>query len=81
MKLYDKMPTYGLAECKANQRRSHNSLTHAYFHFDNRPMQYTEFFEDLNFENFQKKIFDIFFYFCSKHRLWVHVRTDSPRRF
>ena len=22
-----------------------------------------------------------FSYFCSKHRLWVHVRTVSPRRF
>ena len=24
---------------------------------------------------------DIFSYFCSKHRLWVLVRTASPRRF
>ena len=24
-------------------------------------------------------MFDIFSYFCSKHRLWVHVRTASPR--
>ena len=29
-------------------------------------------------ENFQLKIFDIFSYFCSKHRLWVRVRTASP---
>ena len=32
-------------------------------------------------ENFQIKNSDIFSYFCSKHRLWVLVRTASPRRF
>ena len=33
-------------------------------------------------ESFQIKNSDIFFsYFCSKHRLWVFVRTASPRRF
>ena len=31
-------------------------------------------------ESFQIKIL-IFFIFCSKHRLWVLVRTVSPRRF
>ena len=32
-------------------------------------------------ENFQIKNLDIFSYFCSKHRLWVLVRTASARRF
>ena len=31
-------------------------------------------------ENFQIKCFYFFSYFCSKHRLWVLVRTASPRR-
>ena len=26
-------------------------------------------------------VFTIFLIFCSKHRLWVHVRTASLRRF
>ena len=26
-------------------------------------------------------VYIIFSYFCSKHRLWVFVRTASPRRF
>ena len=32
-------------------------------------------------ENFQIKKFRYFSYFCSKHRLWVPVRTASERRF
>ena len=32
-------------------------------------------------ENFQIKKFWYFSYFCSKHRLWVVVRTASTRRF
>ena len=32
-------------------------------------------------ESFQIKNSDIFYYFCSKHRLWVLVRTASVRRF
>ena len=32
-------------------------------------------------ENFQRKNSDIFSYFCSKHRLWVLVRTASARRY
>ena len=30
---------------------------------------------------FSDKFFWYFSYFCSKHRLWVLVRTASPRRF
>ena len=32
-------------------------------------------------ENFSEKKFWYFSYFCSKHRLWVLVRTASARRF
>ena len=42
--------------------------------------KYTENFTTKN-ENFQRKNSDIFSYFCSKHRLWVLVRTASTRRF
>ena len=35
------------------------------------------FFFSLKIENFQLKKFNIFSYFCSKHRLCVHVRTAS----
>ena len=31
-------------------------------------------------ENFQIKILIFFFYFCSKHRLWVLVKTASVRK-
>ena len=41
--------------------------------------KYTENFTTKN-ENFQIKKTDIFSYFCSKHRLWVLVRTASARR-
>ena len=34
-----------------------------------------------NTENFEIKNCVIFSYFCSKHRLWVFVRTASARRF
>ena len=41
---------------------------------------YREFFKKkkmiISLENLR-----YFSYFCSKHRLWVHVRTASPRRF
>ena len=41
-------------------------------------MQYTEIFGALKIGNFQLKNFDIF---CSKHRLWVHVRTAWLKNF
>ena len=44
-------------------------------------MQYTEnILVVKKNENFHYKTVDIFSYFCSKHRLWVHVRTASVRR-
>ena len=43
-------------------------------HYKNLSMQYTEIFLAFKIENFQLKNFDIFSYFCSKHRLWVLVR-------
>ena len=37
-----------------------------------------KFFLALKIEHFQLKKFDIFLIFCSKHKLWVLVRTASP---
>ena len=50
-------------------------------HYANMSVQYSAIFHGCKNDNFQMKIFDIFSYFCSKHRLWVHVRTASMRRF
>ena len=44
-------------------------------------MQYTEIFGALIIRNFQLKNFDIFLIFCSKHGLWVHVRTAWLKNF
>ena len=41
----------------------------------NMPMQYAAIFHGCKIENFKMKKIDIFSYFCSKHRLWVHVRS------
>ena len=46
----------------------------------NLPMQYTEIFSAVKIEISSEK-FGYFCYFCSKHRLWEHVRTASARRF
>ena len=43
--------------------------------------KYTENFITPKNENFQIKNSDIFYCFCSKHTLWVLVRTASTRRF
>ena len=50
-------------------------------HYENTPMQIYRKFHLQKIENFQIKNSDIFSYFCSKHRLWVLVRTASARRF
>ena len=42
---------------------------------------YTIRFSVVKIQNFQIKKFDIFFIFCSIHRLWVHIRTVSERRY
>ena len=42
--------------------------------------KYTENFTTKTWK-FSDKKFWYFFYFCSKHRLWVAVRTASTRRF
>ena len=58
---------------------------HFHFHYENLLVQYTVIFFSAvkieKIENFNKFFFFYFSYFCSKHRLWVHVRTASPRRF
>ena len=44
-------------------------------------MQYTEIFLALQIENFQLNNFEIFLIFCSKHRLWVHVRRGGSNEY
>ena len=46
-----------------------------------RPCNIQLFFTSVKMTFFGKFFFLLFSYFCSKHRLWVHVRTASPRRF
>ena len=45
------------------------------------PFKNTENFTTKINWKFSDKDSDIFSYFCSKHKLWVLVRTASPRRF
>ena len=49
-------------------------------HYENTPMQYTAIFTAVNI-TISVIFFRLFSYFCSKHILWVHVRTASMRRF
>ena len=49
--------------------------------YENLFMQYTEIFKVLKMKIFNIKLLIFFSYFCSKHRLWIHVRTASARRF
>ena len=39
------------------------------------PMQYTATFHGCKNDNFHMKNCDIFSYFCSKHRSWVHIQV------
>ena len=50
-------------------------------HYENTPMQYTAIFQGCKNDNLQMKKMLYFSYFCSKHRLWVHVRTASLGQF
>ena len=45
-------------------------------HYDNMPMQYTVFFTAVKMIILDEKLSYIS-YFCSEHRLWVHVRIAS----
>ena len=49
--------------------------------YETSPIQIYWKFYNQKQENFQIKKFWYFSYFCSKHRLWVLIRTASPRRF
>ena len=49
-------------------------------HYENASIQFTENFTTKN-RKFSDKKFRHFSYFCSKYRLWILVRTASPRRF
>ena len=48
-------------------------------HYANMSVQYTANFNGCKSDNFQFKCLDFFLIFCSKHRLWVHVRTAPMR--
>ena len=54
--------------------------TRTQIHYENTPIQMYRKFHLQKTEIFQIKNSDIFSYFCSKHRLWVLVRTASARR-
>ena len=49
-------------------------------HYENMSMQYTAIFHGSKNENLKINKLK-FFLFLPKHRLWVHVRTASMRRF
>ena len=55
--------------------RSANANMLVVSHYKNTPMQYTAIFQGCKKDNFQMKDCDVFLYFCSKHRLWVHVQA------
>ena len=50
-------------------------------HYDDTPMKYTATFHCCKNGNCRIKFAIFFSYFCSKHKLWVHVRTASVRQF
>ena len=52
-----------------------------YFHYENTPIQIYWKLYNQKKRKFSDKKFWYFSYFCSKHRLWVLVRTASVRRF
>ena len=51
-------------------------IIHVAKHYANMSVQYTAIFHGCKNDNFQMIFFS---YFCSKHRLWVHVRTASVK--
>ena len=64
-----------------NFEKSKSLDTLNFGHYANMSVQYTAIIHGCKNDNFQMKIFDIFLIFAPKHRLWVHVRTASARRF
>ena len=61
--------------------RSFKYNIHMSYHYAYMHMQYTAIFHGCKKNNFQMKNNCIFSYFCSKHRLMVHVRITSLSRF
>ena len=61
-------------------QESFNKLIYGIHNTKTCLFKYIENFTSKNW-NFSDKIFRYFSYFCSKHRLWVLVRTASARRF
>ena len=45
--------------------------------YANKPMQHAAIFHRCKNDNFHLIFFLLFSYFCSKQRLWVHVRSLS----
>ena len=56
-------------------------LLHDVIHWKTATSYDKYFFLSCKKRKFSAEIFLYFSYFCSKHRLWVHVITASPRRF
>ena len=50
-------------------------------HYENMSVQYEAISKSEKNDIFICKNAIYYFYFCSKHRLWVHVRTASLRQF
>ena len=69
-------------DCDCTMRTTNCSQLCRLSHYENLSMQNTVIFSVVKIENFQLKNFDIFLIFAQNiYRLWVHVRTASPRRF
>ena len=64
-----------------NAEMSYNGNYNGCHHCENSPMPCTEIFKLLKLKIFLYTFLDIFLIFAAKHRLWVHVRTASARRF
>ena len=65
--------------CICNDRRCTENNKYFILHYENTPIQNYWKFHHQKLNVFRKK-FWYFSYFYSKHRLWVLVRTASPRR-
>ena len=58
-----------------------NTSQKKWAHFENMPIQIDRKFYHQKLKIFRQKIVIFFHISAQKHRLWVLVRTASPRRF
>ena len=65
----------------AAPKNKHIDVFKALSHYENTPIQIYGEFRPTKTEKFQINKLWYISYFCSKHRLWVLVRTASARRF